>query len=346
MTLTRHSKYSTTECQDASEGYGSAGNILDLSPIHPVHDASSSRLRPVAEQPVTRFETAFGPDNETVTRVFYADGIATDFSHGGNGRDTQHTPIETHFEDEESPPSSKTGFSRRTSLRHSMHNLFNRGPSLREKKHKEKTSNRRKSTGYGLNDDSAYGCAIGVYSRSSSDSSSFDTPVSRQAPINRAESCAAGYMEKVQKYRGRPPVYTKPPSYDALYPDCQYPTKKSSIPHPQPQPVLDGSKKFLKRKKSLSVTSLPQRCSFSERPSSRANTSSISDGTSSSKPAVTGKEGYARSQSLSDLAGAQPPVENELQKQCQGRIQHSDDSMLHPDLFMPLLFPFSLPFPF
>ncbi|XP_052775125.1 DEP domain-containing protein 1B-like isoform X2 [Mya arenaria] len=325
MTLTRRSKPST-ECQDASEGYGSAGNILDLSPIRPVPETSSSRSsRNGIDQPVTRFETAFGPDNETVTRVFYADGVATDFNHKENGSDVERTPIETHFEAQESPPSSGSSFSRKTSLRHSMHNLFNRGPSIREKKHKEKGSSRRRSTGYGLNDDSAYGCTVGVYSRTSPDSSSssYDTPVSRSSQVNRTESCAAGYLDKIQKYRGRPPVYGKLPSYDTLYPESMYPNSNSS--KKTSHPVLDASKKFLKRKKSLSTASLQHQRSFiNSSASSKKNKSTMSD--NSARNRCGDKDTVnARSLSLSDLAGA-APVENELQKQCQGRIRESNDS--------------------
>ncbi|XP_060555654.1 DEP domain-containing protein 1B-like isoform X2 [Ruditapes philippinarum] len=317
MKLTRNSKTSA-ECQDASEGY-SSGNILDLSPIQPVHNSSRTSKQ---GDPVTRYETAFGPDNKTVTRVFYADGVATDFNHIDNGKtNIEHTPIETHFED--SPPSSESApsFSRKNGLRHSMHNLFNRGKRAKA----EKASSRRRSAGYNLNEVDNYGCTVGVYSRTSPNNSSHDTPVSRLASVSRSESCAAGMVEKANRkfVNGKPPAYAMPPSYDALYPESLYP--KSS------HPTSDKSRKFLKRKKSISTASLNHRKSFIENSDSgKGNSSSLSDksngGRNCDNDVVVG-----RSLSMSDLAAATPPVENELQKQCMGKIQDSEDSVFLDD---------------
>jgi hypothetical protein len=310
MTLTKKSKLST-ECQDASEGYSSA-NILDLSPIQPVNNASRTSQQSSEQHPVTRYETAFGPDNQTVTRVFYADGIATDFNHVEGRAEMQRTPIETHFEG--SPPSADSGaFSRKNSLRHSMHNLFNSGASIRERKVKrEKSSAKRNSAGSNLNDES-YGCTVGVYSRTNSDGAAKDTPVSRLAPVSRSESCAV--RPRSSRHSGKPPVYAMPPTYDALYPESLYP--KST------HPVMDASRKFLKRQKSLSSASLNHKTSFVEM---GGNSSIVHDkcqgqGSKSDQDMAVG-----RSLSMSDLAGATPPVENELQKQCMGHIQESDDS--------------------
>ncbi|XP_062582034.1 DEP domain-containing protein 1B-like [Saccostrea cucullata] len=62
---------------------------LDLSPIHPIPD----------HEKVTNYETAFGPDNRTVTRVYYRNGVAMDYS---NCEETEvFGPIETHFESSE-----------------------------------------------------------------------------------------------------------------------------------------------------------------------------------------------------------------------------------------------------
>ena len=317
MKLTRNSKTSA-ECQDASEGY-SSGNILDLSPIQPVHNSSRSSKQ---GDPVTRYETAFGPDNKTVTRVFYADGVATDFNHIDNGEtNVEQTPIETHFED--SPPGSNSApsFSRKNGLRHSMHNLFNRSSSMKGKRARaEKASSRRRSVGYNLNEVDNYGCTVGIYSRTSPNNSSHDTPTSRLTSVTRSESCAAGMIDKVnRKYAsGKPPAYAMPPSYDALYPESLYP--KSS------HHVSDNSRKFLKRKKSISTASLNHRKSFIENSDSgKDNTSSLSDksngGLNCDNEVMVG-----RSLSMSDLAAASPPVENELQKQCMGKIQESEDS--------------------
>ncbi|XP_053393922.1 DEP domain-containing protein 1B-like isoform X2 [Mercenaria mercenaria] len=321
MKLTRNSKTSA-ECQDASEGY-SSGNILDLSPIQPVHNSSHNNKQ---SDPVTRYETAFGPDNKTVTRVFYADGVATDFNHIDGETDIEATPIETHFED--SPPGGDSGgsFSRKNGLRHSMHNLFNRGTSNRGKKVKgEKSVSRRRSAGFNLNEEENYGCTVGVYSRTTSDSGSHCTPVSRQVPVTRSESCAAGLGDKVNRRyaNGKPPAYAMPPSYDALYPESLYPKTN--------HPVTDTSRKFLKRKKSISSASLNQGKSFIENSDSgKGNTSSLSDKAHGSRNCDTDVL-VGRSLSMSDLAAAAPPVENELQKQCMGRIQESEDSVFMDD---------------
>lgn len=314
MTLTRNSPTST-ECQDASEGYYSA-NILDLSPIQPIHNGRNSNKEHEADTPVTRYETAFGPDNKTVTRVFYADGIATDFNHVC-GSETEHTPIETHFED--SPPGEQTtgSFSRKNGLRHSMHNLFNRDKRIKQ----DKVTSRRQSAGFKLNEDN-YGCSVGVYSRTVSSHSSKDTPVSRLGPVTRSESYAGDRADTItRRYcSGKPPMYAMPPAYDALYPESFYPVTT--------HPIIDASRKLLKRKKSISSASLNQRNSCLEgTDSSRVNASSVSDNghgrQKCDKDVIVG-----RSLSMSDLAVAPPPVENELQKQCKGRVLDSGDSKL------------------
>lgn len=62
---------------------------IDLSPIHPVTD----------HEKVTNYETAFGPDNRTVTRVYYTNGVAMDYSKEEEAE--VFAPIETHFESSE-----------------------------------------------------------------------------------------------------------------------------------------------------------------------------------------------------------------------------------------------------
>lgn len=327
MTLTSASP-TYTECQDASEGYYSA-NILDLSPIQPIHNSGwSSNKQHDADTPVTRYETAFGPDNKTVTRVFYADGIATDFNHEC-GSKTEHTPIETHFED--SPPGEQTtgSFSRKNGLRHSMHNLFNRDKRIKQ----DKVTSRRQSAGFKLNEEN-YGCTVGIYSRTVSNHSSKDTPVSRLGPVTRSESYAGGHADKItRRYSsGKPPMYAMPPAYDALYPESFYPVSTHT------HPIIDASRKFLKRKKSISSASLNQRNSLIESTDSiRVNASSLSDKGQGSqncdKDVIVG-----RSLSMSDLAVAPPPVENELQKQCKGRVRESEDSKFNNYIFKCSLF--------
>lgn len=62
---------------------------IDLSPIHPVTD----------QEKITNYETAFGPDNRTVTRVYYTNGVAMDYSKEEEAE--VFAPIETHFESSE-----------------------------------------------------------------------------------------------------------------------------------------------------------------------------------------------------------------------------------------------------
>ncbi|KAL4236703.1 DEP domain-containing protein [Mactra antiquata] len=326
MSLSKVSKH-FAECQDASEGYSST-NILDLSPIQPIN---SSNNHDDDQNPLTRYETAFGPDNKTVTRVFYADGVATDFNHVQSaGSEGVQTPVETHFE--HSPPEETKTFSRKNSLRHSMHNLFNRSSGSKEKKHKyEKNSSRRKSTGVNLNEEGRYGCTVGVYSRtspnssSSSSSLSYTTPTSRPMPVTRSESMAV--QGRAEKYRrsnsgSKPPPHSMNPSHDALCPDSLYPQTS--------QPVINGYKKTVKRKKSMSSNSLHQRRSFIDnRDFGVKNISSVSE---ESQSKTCDKEVHVgRSLSMSDLAMAPPPVENELQKQCKGNVQDSKDSVCMDD---------------
>jgi len=299
MTLTRPSKRST-ECQDDPEGYSSTANLLDLSPIQPCPDWSSSDA--ADDNPVTRFETAFGPDNQTVTRVFYADGIATDLQHLDQGSETSHTPIETHFDD--SPPNSGNGssFNRKNSLRHSVQNLFNRMSSKDRKIRRENTFSRRRSVGCNLDSDSSYGCTVGVYSQSTH---SCDTPVSHIMHSGRRVT-----RSQNQNNGTRP----QPPSYETLYPETLYPKP----------PINDKSKRAIKRKKSMSAASL-SRSSVKAETSVRKDTSCVSDECRTDKGVDNVAVG-ARSLSMSDLAMTAPPVENELQKQCQGHLMDSLES--------------------
>ena len=312
MNLTNVYKLSS-ECQDSSEGYSSS-NILDLSPIQPVNDSIGLRREQASGelQPVTRYETAFGPDNRTVTRVFYADGIATDFNHSESEKEV-HTPIETHFED--SPPDEgRKHFSRRSSIRHSMQNLF-RGHKDK-KLRREKTISTRRSTGYNLNDDKSYGCTVGVYSRAQP-----DTPVLSSLENSNSSRRASSVSDNNSLSKSHP----KPPSYDTLFPETQYPRDN--------YPVLDGAKR-LKRKKSMSSASLHRRhtCNDLESSDSGKDDSRISKDSCVKKDVVSG-----RSLSLSDLAAA-PPIENELQKQCQTKLTESDDSkyclLIHKKYFL------------
>ena len=299
----------SSECQESSEGYSSS-NILDLSPIQPVNDSVELRRERISGelQPVTRYETAFGPDNRTVTRVFYADGIATDFNHS-EGEKEEQTPFETHFAG--SPPEEDAKqFTRRSSIRHSMHNLFRGNLSKDKKLRREKTISTRRSTGYDLNDEKSYGCTVGVYTRTLS-----DTPVLSSLENSNLSRRTSSVSDRILSNNSLSKPYPKPPSYDTLFPESQFPKEN--------YPVLDGAKR-LKRKKSISSASLHRRhtCTDFENSDSGKDDSRTSKDTScdSKKETVSG-----RSLSLSDLAAA-PPIENELQKQCHRKLTESEDS--------------------
>ena len=318
LNLTNVYNPSSLECQDSSEGYSSS-NILDLSPIQPVGDSIGLRREQISGelQPVTRYETAFGPDNRTVTRVFYADGIATDFNHSENVEESkeEHTPIETHFDD--SPPETKSKpFTRRSSIRHSMHSLIQRHLSKDKKLRREKTMSTRRSTGHNLNDDRSYGCTVGVYTRTFSD----DTPSSRLSSFetsnsSRRDSCVSDNIISRSSHSLSKPQ-TKPPSYNTLFPESRESKENFA-------PVLDGAKK-LKRKKSMSSASLHRRRKCTD--SFDSSDSGKDDSRTSKASNCDKKEGVAgRSLSMSDL-GAAPPIENDLQKQCQGKLTDSEDS--------------------
>ena len=317
MNLTNIYKPSS-ECQESSEGYSSS-NILDLSPIAPVTDSIGLRHERISGelQPVTRYETAFGPDNRTVTRVFYADGIATDFNHC-EGTQEEHTPIETHFAG--SPPEEEAKqFSRRSSIRHSVHSLFRGHLSKDKKLRREKTISHRRSTGYNINDEKSYGCTVGVYKRTLS-----DTPVSRLSSLENSNSSRrnSSVSDKIISNNSESKPIPSPPSYDTLFPEYQ--ENRENLP------VLDGAKKMdckgakkLKRKKSMSSASLhrhTQNNVLDSFDSARDDSRTSKDRSCDKKDIVSG-----RSLSMSDL-GSTPPVENELQKQCLGKLTESEDS--------------------
>lgn len=306
MTLTRPSKR-FTECQDASEGYSSAANILDLSPIPLIHDSSSDRRSGLGdENQFTRFETAFGPNNETVTYVHQTGGVTSEVNCLNNLNRVNRTagmpqPVyERHSED--SPPSfgNTSAFNRQNSLRSSFQNLFGRLSSSRDRLRRAKTFSRKGSVDGNLDKENTYGCTIGVYADATN---SCDTPVSR--------IMHEGYKKRPQPNSRRTrktPMRAFPPSYDSLYPEPTCPNYT--------QPVLDKSK----TKKSLSSTSLHRGSSKGK--GDRALSVSEGSQVEKSHDDVVG----TRSLSMSDLAVAPSPVENNLQKQCQGKLADSTDS--------------------
>ncbi|VDI58246.1 Hypothetical predicted protein [Mytilus galloprovincialis] len=75
----------------------SSTSVLELSPIYPDH---------VFEQKPAKYETAFGPENRTVTRVYLnKGGVQTEYGYTNGPEELSKTPIETHFKSaQEVPP--------------------------------------------------------------------------------------------------------------------------------------------------------------------------------------------------------------------------------------------------
>ena len=59
----------------------------------------SRQFRSSPNLQVSRYETAFGPENQTVTRVYYRNGMSTDFHHSAAlEEEDELPPVETHFD--------------------------------------------------------------------------------------------------------------------------------------------------------------------------------------------------------------------------------------------------------
>ncbi|XP_025111003.1 DEP domain-containing protein 1B-like isoform X2 [Pomacea canaliculata] len=65
--------------------------------LGPSNFNESRKFRSTPDLQVTHYETAFGPENQTVTRVYYSHGVSSDFHHGSSKRDLS-APVETHFD--------------------------------------------------------------------------------------------------------------------------------------------------------------------------------------------------------------------------------------------------------
>ncbi|XP_071118209.1 DEP domain-containing protein 1B-like [Haliotis cracherodii] len=87
-----------------------SSSTLNLSTFNPAAESTNIHIEKKygssPELKVTRYETAFGPENKTVTRVFYTNGVATDYGHCGYGLEESCMPLETHFDMEPETSSS------------------------------------------------------------------------------------------------------------------------------------------------------------------------------------------------------------------------------------------------
>ncbi|KAK6179734.1 hypothetical protein SNE40_012028 [Patella caerulea] len=79
-----------------------SASTLNLSRIEPAADSvasDSARVLSSNSLPVTHYETAFGPDNRTVTRVYFSQGVSTDYGHHQSSDEEElGMPLETHFD--------------------------------------------------------------------------------------------------------------------------------------------------------------------------------------------------------------------------------------------------------
>ena len=89
-TSTRYSSRLSSQCS------------FNLSHFYPLAESTTAegcrRTSSMADLPVTRYETAFGPENRIITRVFYSNGVSTDYGHCSFGVDEEFMPLETHFD--------------------------------------------------------------------------------------------------------------------------------------------------------------------------------------------------------------------------------------------------------
>ena len=70
------------------------GQLSELSSLK-----GSRQFRSSPNLQVSRYETAFGPENQTVTRVYYRNGMSTDFHHSAaQEEEDELPPVETHFD--------------------------------------------------------------------------------------------------------------------------------------------------------------------------------------------------------------------------------------------------------
>ncbi|PVD23587.1 hypothetical protein C0Q70_16859 [Pomacea canaliculata] len=74
-----------------------AGTSFPGGRLGPSNFNESRKFRSTPDLQVTHYETAFGPENQTVTRVYYSHGVSSDFHHGSSKRDLS-APVETHFD--------------------------------------------------------------------------------------------------------------------------------------------------------------------------------------------------------------------------------------------------------
>jgi hypothetical protein len=220
-----------------------SASALELSPIYPVDDVFEKRRKSMSSSnlPVAKYETAFGPENRTVTRVYFKDGVQTDYGYTNGPEKLSTTPIETHFKtSQELPP-----FLHRAEQCYDSYDVnFVRVRSMRRKKadtcKNAIEKNRRRS------------CDVNLQGQSNNCPENVKTnhfTKNKQYIPTRKSSC-----DSCREYgETRPsPEYVDPPSYKSLFPEGY-------------KPIINGSsRKLLNRSVSSQALHMLRSLSYED----------------------------------------------------------------------------------
>lgn len=201
-----------------------SASTMNLSPIQP-YDSSTNLHRSHSLSHglldiQTRYETAFGPENQTVTRIYYIDGSSADLANNGLEHDRMYF-------DNPSTSSPKPDLIENTDHCQSTYGVnYARVRSIRKNSSSSEsqcTHTIRKPT---------YGCAIALVRPGnkccdSSNACHEDTSLYHSAntsllsnrstyrtPPSRTDQCISRNSSPVVE----PPIYMYPPSYDTIFP--------------------------------------------------------------------------------------------------------------------------------
>ncbi|KAK3089623.1 hypothetical protein FSP39_005143 [Pinctada imbricata] len=230
LTSTVPSGKSYRSTPDARLNRMNSASTIDLSPIHPVYDSISKdrTLRRCASSgnvKYAKYETAFGPENRTITRVYYKNGVATDYSYHDEEDSLYKTPVETHFEyssdisdklqepiiDSYDTNDAEMNFARVKPMRRKK---TDEDPSKEDVQH-------RKSYGYSV---------AAVIKPCKQDARSQRRSVGSQLPDDKVSRIEGYTKNKVRARHHSSKVEKPPPSYNSLFPDNY-------------QPVINGKQK-------------------------------------------------------------------------------------------------------
>ncbi|XP_071120742.1 DEP domain-containing protein 1A-like isoform X2 [Mytilus edulis] len=235
---------------DVKSGNGlprvSSTSVLELSPIYPDHvfeqkrrKSTSSLTTPVA----AKYETAFGPENRTVTRVYLnKGGVQTEYGYTNGPEELSKTPIETHFKSaQEVPPY----VSNSEHCYDSYDINFAHVRSMRKKKSEPCKNAIDKYRRQSSSENNPPHCN----NKPESIKSNQYTKNKHYLPARRSYSDSSSQSEI-----NRPaPEYVSPPAYHSLFPDGY-------------KPVIDGraSRKLLNRSISSQALHMLRALSFED----------------------------------------------------------------------------------